>query len=126
MKEENKDFFEDTHGLITAYVEDRILLTKIRMAKKSGQLISSAASFLVTLVLLFFILLFVGLMGGYYFAEKLGSLFYGFSIVAGIYFVLLCVFLILNKFVFSKRIINSTIKLFFDNTDQDLEDEDDE
>ena len=53
-------------------------------------------------------------MGGYYFAELTGSKVAGFGIIAAIYVFVLLVFLVLNRSVFSKRINNLVIRIFFE------------
>jgi hypothetical protein len=126
MEEKKDDFFEETYGLLTDYVDDRILLLKIQAAEKSGKLMSAFVTMAVVALFTFFILMFISIMGGYYFAEKTGSTFYGFSIIAGIYVVLLMIFLVLDKRIFSKRIVNVVIKIFFERSavESDLSKED--
>ena len=114
MEENKEDFLEETYGLFTDYVDDRILLLKIQAAEKSGKLMSAFITMAVVALFTFFILLFVSIMGGYYFAEVTGSMFYGFSIIAGIYIFLLLTFLFINKHVLSKRIIDMVIRIFFE------------
>ena len=121
MEEAKKDFFEETHSLLSDYVDDRILLLKIQTAEKSGKLISAMVRLAVVSLFSFFIILFVSIMGGYFFAELTGSMFYGFSIVAGIYIFLLIIFLTLDKQVFSKRIMNMVIKIFFEKSAGEIE-----
>jgi hypothetical protein len=127
MEENKNDFFEDTYELFTNYVEDRVLLLKIQAAEKSGKLISAIVTLAVVALFVFFILLFISMMGGYYFAELTGSTFYGFSIIAGIYVVLLLIFLLLNKTVISRRIMNMVVRIFFEksNAETDLANEND-
>lgn len=128
MEETKKDFFEETYGVFTEYVDDRMLLLKIQAAEKSGKLISAIIKMAVVALFIFFILLFVSIMGGYYFAELTGSMFYGFSIVAGIYIFLLLVFLLINKQFLSKRIMNTVIRIFFERSavETDLNNQEDE
>jgi hypothetical protein len=73
-----------------------------------------------------FMLLFLSFMLGYYFAEKTGSLFSGFGIVAGIYFLIFLVFMLLFKNFISVRIMNMVTNIFFDNNDQPDFNEDEE
>lgn len=128
MEEPKKGFFEETYGVFTEYVDDRMLLLKIQAAEKSGKLISAIITMAVVALFIFFILLFVSIMSGYYFAELTGSMFYGFSIVAGIYIFLLLVFLLINKRFLSKRIMNTVIRIFFERSavETDLNSEEDE
>lgn len=114
MEDNEKDFFGDTHTLLTEYVDDRILLLKIQAAEKSGKLISTLVTMAVVALFSFMILIFLSLMGGYYFAELTGSKVAGFGIIAAIYVFVLLVFLVLNRSVFSKRINNLVIRIFFE------------
>jgi hypothetical protein len=128
MDETKKDFFEDTYGVFTEYVDDRILLLKIQAAEKSGKVVALTIKMAVLALFAFFIMLFLSMMGGYYFAELTGSMFYGFCIIAGIYVVLLLIFLVVYKNVLSKRLIDVVIKIFFEksSTEAALMNEDDE
>ena len=128
MEKTKKDFFEDTYGVFTEYVDDRILLLKIQAAEKSGKVVALTIKMAVLALFVFFIMLFLSMMGGYYFAELTGSMFYGFCIIAGIYVVLLLVFLVLYKNVLSKRLVDLVIKIFFEksSTEAALMNEDDE
>jgi len=112
--------------LFTKYVDERILLLKIQAAEKAGKLTSALITLAVVALFTFFILLFVSIMGGYYFAEVTGSTFYGFSIIAGIYVVLLLLFLVLHKHILSRRIINMVIRIFFEKShvENDLNEQD--
>lgn len=127
MEKDEKDFFTDTYRLFTDYVEDRILLLRLQAAEKSGRLMATFISIAVVALFSFFILFFISMMGGYYFAELTGSTFYGFSIIAGIYVLLLLFFLLINKTVISKRIINMVIRIFFERSkaETDLSHDDD-
>ena len=58
MEDNEKDFFGDTHTLLTEYVDDRILLLKIQAAEKSGKLISTLVTMAVVALFSFMILLF--------------------------------------------------------------------
>lgn len=126
MEENKKEFFEDTYELFTEYVDDRMLLLKIQAAEKSGKLMSAFITMAVVALFTFFILLFASIMGGYYFAEITGSTFYGFSIIAGIYIFLLLAFLLINKKILSRYIIDLVIKIFFEKSavETDLNNED--
>ena len=125
MNDTHKDFFEDTHSLLSNYVNDRLLLFKIQAASKSGKIIASLFTLIVIALFSFFILFFVSMMGGYFFAELTHSTFYGFSIIAGIYVFLLLIFLI-NKKSISNKIINSVITILFEKSSNDLDLEEDE
>lgn len=127
MEAGKQDFFEETSDVFKDYVEDRILLLKIQAAEKSGKLVAALFTLAVVCLFSFFILLFVSIMGAYYFAGITGSTFYGFSIIAGIYLLLLLLFLMINRQFLSKRIIDMVIKIFFERSsvENDLNDQND-
>jgi len=122
MVQSDKDFFEDTHVLLTNYIEDRILLTKIEATKKSSKLISSSLVLVIVIVFLFFVFLFAGLMGGYFLADKLGSLYKGFGLMSAIYLAILTLFLFFFKQSLINTVSNNIIKVFFEHTEE-LEEE---
>lgn len=123
--ENQSDYFDETYELVKKYTEERLLLLKIQAAKKTARLTSKVIFIFIVAILLFFVVMFLGLMLSYYFAEKLHSNFYGFSIVAGMYFTLLLVFIIVYKAYFSGRIMDMVTGIFFEN-DPNAIDEDDE
>ncbi len=123
--ENQSEYFDETYELVKKYTEERLLLLKIQSAKKTAKITSKVIFIFITAILLFFVIMFLGLMLSYYFAEKLNSNFYGFSIVAGMYFTLLLIFIIVYKAYFSGRIMDMVTGIFFEN-DPNADDEDDE
>lgn len=128
MEPAKSDFFEDTYKLLTDYVDDRVLLLKIQAAEKTGKLAAALIKLMVVALIFFFIVLFFSVVGALYFSELLGSYLYGFGAMLAIYIGLLLIYLLLNKYFFSKRIMNSVIQVFFtpSQVEQDLNQEDDE
>ncbi len=123
--EKQSEYFDETYELVKKYTEERLLLLKIQAAKKTAKITSKVIFIFIAAILLFFVVMFLGLMLSYYFAEKLNSNFYGFSIVAGMYFTLLLLFIILYKAYFSGRIMDMVTGIFFEN-DPNADDDDDE
>lgn len=124
--ENQSDYFDETYKLVKKYTEERLLLLKIQTARKTAKLTSKVIFIFIAAILLFFVIMFLGLMLSYYFAEKLNSNFYGFSIVAGIYFALLLLFIILYKAYFSGRIMDMVTGIFFENDLNDTDDDDED
>lgn len=114
----NENYFEDTYKLLKKYSDDRLLLVKIQATKKTGKLISRLVFVGISVVLFFFMLLFLSFMLGYYFADLTDSLIYGFGIVAGIYFVIFLLFRLLFRNFISVKIMDMVTNIFFDNTDE--------
>ena len=125
MESNQENYFDETYELVKKYTDDRLLLIKIQSAKKTAKLTSKVIYIFIASILLFFAMMFLGFMLAYYFAEKLNSNFYGFSVVAGIYIGILLLFMILYKLYFSDKIKNMVTKVFFENDSNDI-DEDEE
>ncbi len=125
MESNQENYFDETYELVKKYTDDRLLLIKIQSAKKTAKLTSKVIYIFIASILLFFAMMFLGFMLAYYFAEKLNSNFYGFSVVAGIYIGILLLFMILYKVYFSDKIKNMVTKVFFENNPNDI-DEDEE
>ena len=118
-------YFEETFGIVKKYTDDRLLLLKIQSAKKTAKITSKIVFIFATSILLFFVLLFVGFMSAYFFAEKLNSTFYGFAVVAGISVFILLLFITLYKVYFEGKVMNMITRVFFENDSTNF-DEDDE
>lgn len=125
MESKPENYFDETYELVKKYTDDRLLLIKIQSAKKTAKLTSRIIYIFIASILLFFAMMFVGFMLAYYFAEKLNSNFYGFSVVVGIYVALLLVFMVLYKVYFADKIKDMVAKVFFENDSNDI-DEDEE
>ena len=123
MPEEKQSFFEETQDLAEEYVKNRWQLFKLQTAEKSAKLLTLAFAGLVIGLLSFFILLFVSMMAGYYFSEKLHSQFYGFGMVAVFYVLLLIVVLLLRKKYLDGYVSGLVLKIFFDTANENDDDE---
>lgn len=126
MENESETYFDETYDLFKKYTDDKILLLKIQTAKKASKITSNVIFIFITAILLFFVVLFLGFMMSYYFAEKLNSNFYGFSIVAGMYLVFLLLFVIIYKSYFSVKIKDMVTGIFFENDPNTLDDDDED
>jgi ABC-type multidrug transport system fused ATPase/permease subunit len=114
MENEKLTYFEEIQQLGSKYVEDRLLLVKLQAAEKAAKLSSSLVKAIVAGVLVFFILLILSFLAGYGLSIITGSLLYGFGILAGIYAILLIVFLYAYKKSLNKYIADKVVETFFD------------
>ena len=119
---EPENFFTESRKKLEAYVNERLLLLKLEALEKTAKMSASLFTAIVLLLLAFFILLFLSLMAGYYFANLTGSLFAGFGIVTAFYIILFVVILKLKKPVIEKNIRNMIISNFFDKQEEDEKD----
>ncbi len=111
-----EDFFGDTKKKLEDYIQKRLLLFRLQTVEKASRLAAVLITGLVMGVLAFFILLFLSIMAGYFFASVTGSEYAGFGIVAAFYIVLLIVLIKLRKKVLQKFLTNTLIQIFFDQT----------
>jgi hypothetical protein len=118
MEEAKEDFFAASGKELEQYFQDRLLLLKMQVGDKTASLVTLLFSVMVIGLLAFFILLFLSIMAGYYFAGLTGSLYTGFAIVAVFYLCLLGVLIGMRKW-FRRKIINILIRIFFAKTDND-------
>lgn len=118
MTEEKKPFFEETQDLLERYLSNRVQLVKLQLAEKSARVTTLLAAGLIIAFLGFFVLLFSSIMLGFYFSEKLHSQFFGFGIVAGVYFLLLVLVIIFRKPLLDQFIFRKIVAILFD-TDED-------
>jgi hypothetical protein len=123
QEEQETSFFKESRQQLEQYVQDRVLLLKLQMVEKVSQLIALLFTGLTLALLAFFILLFVSIMAGYYFANVTGSLYIGFGIVAMFYIILFVLIVSLRKKVIEKHIIDAVIKIFMDKSASDDDDE---
>jgi ABC-type multidrug transport system permease subunit len=119
QEEQETSFFKESRQQLEQYVQDRVLLLKLQMVEKVSQLIALLFTGLTLALLAFFILLFVSIMAGYFFANVTGSLYIGFGIVALFYILLFILIVSLRKKVIEKHIVDAVIKIFMDKSASD-------
>jgi hypothetical protein len=122
--ENNPDtYFDETYELVKKYTDDRLLLLKIQSAKKTAKITSKVIFIFIASILAFFVMLFLGFMLAYYFAEKMNSNFYGFTTVAGIYLLSLILFIVIYRNYFSVKVMNMVTGIFFENDPNNTDDD---
>lgn len=119
--ETQEQFFKESGHKIEQYIQDRLLLLKLKTVEKISKLVAVMFAVLVVAVLVFFIFLFLSIMAGYYFAEITGSMFLGFGIVSAFYIVILVTLIALRKSVLERMITNTVINILFDDKDEEEE-----
>ncbi len=114
MQNEDPSFFSESHKQIEQYIRDRILLIKLQAAEKVARLSGLLLTGMVLALLSFFILLFISIMGGYFFASITGSLYWGFGIVAALYLLLLVLVVRFRKVLIQNWVADTIVKIFFE------------
>ena len=117
--ENEEHFFAASKKKLEQYVKDRLLLLKMQAVEKISQVAAKLFSALIIAMLAFFVLLFISIMAGYFFAELTGSLYIGFGIVAASYLLLLLLILKFRKRLIEKKLIDEIIETVFDKTDDE-------
>lgn len=123
MENNPDNYFDETYELVKKYTDDRLLLLKIQSAKKTAKITSKVIFIFIASILAFFVMMFLGFMLAYYFAEKMNSNFYGFSTVAGIYLLSLILFIIIYRNYFSVKVMNMVTGIFFENDPNNTDDD---
>ena len=118
MKNE-EDFFTGSGKALEEYIQTRLFLFKLQSVEKASRIIAVVFSGLLVALLGFFILLFISIMAGYYFASLTGSLYLGFGIVAGTYILLLVVLISIRKKLLEKYVANTVIEIFFEKNEDE-------
>jgi hypothetical protein len=121
--DEQKNFFSDSKQAIEKYLQNRLLLIKLQLTEKVSKLAAIMFTGLLIAALSFFILFFLSIMAGYYFADLIGSNYTGFGIVAAFYLIVLIIIILLRKKVLQKNIINMIIEIMFEKTKDENENE---
>lgn len=117
MEQQAEQFFAESRNKIKQYLQDRLLLVRLQTVEKIAKLSSAMFAGLLIAILGFFILLFLSIMAGYLFASLTHSLFLGFGIVTLFYIILLIVLVKMRKRVLERFIVNTVIKIIFDQTE---------
>ena len=114
MEQKEPEYFERTETLLRQYIGDRMLMFKLKASEQSAKLTALVLIATTLLILGFFVLLFISIMAGYYFAELTGSLFYGFGIVTAFYLLLLVLLLLVRKKHLQPYITDMVIRKIFE------------
>lgn len=114
MEQEESSFFEESRQHIEGYVQDRLLLLKLQAAEKTARIGGLLFTGILLALLSFFVLLFLSIMGGYFFASLTGSQYIGFGIITIFYLLLLLLVFGYRKVLIEKWVGNTIVKIFFE------------
>lgn len=116
---EQPSFFKDLKKIILDYFEAKIGLYKIGAYEKIAKVTAVLFSSVIIAILCFFLLLFMSISAGFFFAQLLHSNALGFLIIFGIYLILLLILIIFRKKILEKHIANKVIKHLFEKEEND-------
>ena len=107
---EQPSFFKEIKQLIIDYIEGRIQLYKISAFEKIAKITAVIFSSLIIAMLGFFLLFFLSISGGFYFADLLHSNTLGFLIIFGIYLILFVIIILFRKKLLEKYIVDKVVE----------------
>jgi len=117
-------FFIDLQRIVVDYVKTQLELTQLVAFEKISKIVAYLLIAVILALLFFFGLLFASIVLGIYLSEVLESQLFGFGIIALIYLgVFLFIFVLRNRLI-APVIINSIIKILYERSQQDEDEED--
>ncbi|GAB3366093.1 hypothetical protein GCM10027566_37220 [Arachidicoccus ginsenosidivorans] len=118
MEEQNPNFFKQYREKIEGYLEDRLMLLRLKSVKKISTLIVQMVGMAFLALLSGFIVLFISIMLGFYLGHLLDSYYAGFGIVT-LLFVLTFIFSIVYRKKLMRKVISSIIDTVLDKKEDD-------
>ncbi|ANI90138.1 hypothetical protein A9P82_13095 [Arachidicoccus ginsenosidimutans] len=120
MEEQKEDFFKDYGNKITEYIDDRLLLLRLKSVKKISQVMGQLMCIAIIMGLCLLIFLFLSVMLGFLLGRLFDSEFAGFGTVTGLFIIALVIMIVKRKQIQSKFFGNLIIDILLDkNEDED-------
>lgn len=124
----NQDFSEflrQNKKLIREYIDARLELFKLQGVRLLSRSLGMFIWLTVALFLIFFIILFLGMLFAYWIAEKTGSNAIGFGSTAGLLLIILLMLFLFRKGLFLKPITRIIIRETLKDPELNRENDDD-
>jgi hypothetical protein len=124
----NQDFSEflrQNKKLIREYIDARLELFKLQGVRLLSRSLGMFIWLTVALFLIFFIILFLGMLFAYWIAEKTGSNVIGFGSTAGLLLIILLMLFLFRKGLFLKPITRIIIRETLKDPELNRENDDD-
>ncbi|NDA60807.1 MAG: hypothetical protein EBX50_02080 [Chitinophagia bacterium] len=109
MENSSNSFFGEYRERIEGYIQNRLRLMQLQLTQKTANLSATLTWAILFAGMLFFLILSVSLMAGFYLGERWGSYWLGFACVAGI-FLLKIIFLIIFRKSIQRMVTNRVIE----------------
>jgi len=113
MESQSSSFFTQYKERIEQYVQNRLRLIQLQLTQKVAEVSSSLAWWLLMGMVVFFLMMSLSIMLGYYFAQLTGSVPLGFACLTAIYLVMLLLLLAFRKPI-RKKVKDSVIQSMLD------------
>ncbi len=106
---ENASTVERSFDLLKDYAETRITLAKLQIIRGSAKMTGYFVWLIITLVLVTLLIVFLGIVSGFWFSKMTGSYISGFAITAGIILLLIVLMTVLGRALFVGPVIRAFI-----------------
>jgi hypothetical protein len=120
---DKEGFFKETVRLAEEYVDERLLLLKLQTAEKTAQLVSFILISFLVAIFAIIILLLLTVIAAHFLVDLTGNWYYGYGIITAIYVIIFLVVFYLRKSVLYKFLSDSVIRMLFEKTDIQAENE---
>ena len=108
------EFIKENKNLAKEYVETRIELYKLRVIRIFAKIAGSLIWIIISLILLSLLVIFMGLVTGFWLSELTGSYTKGFGLTALLVMALILILTTLRKALFIDPIIKICIRKMYD------------
>lgn len=113
------DEFNDIRKDVLEYIDIKLDLIRLHTAENLSRIFSNIATKAVIGYLLFLIIIFLSFSAGFYLGSLFNSIELGFLSIAGLYIILLILFLIFRKKIIERPVIKAMVRLFFPKFEED-------
>jgi uncharacterized membrane protein YqjE len=124
MEDNFSNYFNQTGKVAKDYLETRLDLIKLQAAGKLSKALGLFFSLILAFLLFFFVIVFLGMVVGFWIGEMTHSNTIGFSCSAGLFVFLLAIILLFRKPLIQKPLSNLLItELLSEMNNDDEEDQ---
>jgi hypothetical protein len=110
MEDNFSNYFNQTGKVAKEYLETRLDLIKLQAAGKLSNALGLFFSIILAFLLFFFVVVFLGMVFGFWISEMTNSFTIGFSCATGLFILLLGVLIIFRKPLIQAPLSNLLIK----------------
>ncbi|RFS23368.1 hypothetical protein DVR12_10145 [Chitinophaga silvatica] len=126
MEDNFSNYFNQTGKVAKEYLETRLDLIKLQAAGKLSKALGLFFSLTMAFLLFFFVVVFLGMVFGFWIGEMTNSYTIGFSCAAGLFILLFLVIMIFRKPLIQRPLGKLLLSELLDEINEPEEDEDEE
>jgi Putative Actinobacterial Holin-X, holin superfamily III len=120
MEKDFASFFAESKKVLEEYVQTRLSLFRVRVAIKVSRALSVFFTLVMSALLFFLVIIFLGMTAGFWLGALTGSTAAGFLIVTLIYLLLLILAIVFRKQLFKRPITNMIVSVIEEELEEDL------